>query len=344
MVYPDYYQINKHGELIDSYRLLKVNDEVKLLDRNPLAAGAMFRKKCYDAIGGYNEKLKYQEDYDFWIRFIDKFNVYNVNLPLMYYRKHGNSMSNNFQSRMKARQYVKKKFVEEKGYRENKKIIAVIPAMGLFRNKEKLALKKLNGKPLISYTIEEALKTELIDRTIVSTEDQEIAETALQYGAEVPFLRPLELAKTSVPVEDVLRHMNQYLIDKEQYCADYIMVLNYFTPFRQERHITEAIDTILLYNTDSVISVLVDLTYHWKTGKFGLTSVGYQKRLLREDRETIYKENGAVYVIKSKNLESSFLGNVIGHIEMSPEESWRTESCFEFRIASQLAKGRGVIQ
>ena len=80
MVYPDYCRVNKHGEIIDYYRLSKVNDEIKLLDRSPLAAGAMYRRSCYNAIGGYNEELKYQEDYDFWVRFIDKFNVYNVNL------------------------------------------------------------------------------------------------------------------------------------------------------------------------------------------------------------------------------------------------------------------------
>jgi len=92
MVYPDYYRITKQGEIIDHCRLLKANVEVKLLDRSPLAAGAMYRRYCYDAIGGYNEGLRYQEDYDFWIKFIDKFNVYNVNLPLIYYRQHGNNI------------------------------------------------------------------------------------------------------------------------------------------------------------------------------------------------------------------------------------------------------------
>lgn len=339
MVYPDYYIINKHGEIIDSYRLSKVNDEVKLLDRSPLAAGAMFRRKSYDVIGGYNEDLRYQEDYDFWIRFIDKFNVYNVNLPLMYYRRHSENMSNNFEARMEARQHVKKKFVEEKGYRKNKKIIAVIPAMGLFRNKEKLATKILNGKPLIYYTIEEALKTTLIDRVIVSTEDQEIAELSIKCGAEVPFLRPVELARTSVPFDDALRHLIGVFRERGDELPDYIIILPYITPFRKERLITEAIDTILLYDTDSVIGVTTDLTFHWKPGEYGLTPVGYQKRLLREDKETVYKENASIYVIKTTNLETSeYLGKTIGHIEMSARDSWKIENDFDFFIAEQILK------
>ncbi|MHC4139625.1 MAG: glycosyltransferase [Planctomycetota bacterium] len=339
MVYPDYYLINKHGEITDSFRQSKVNDEVKLLDRSPLAAGAMFRRKAYDTIGGYNEELRYQEDYDFWIRFIDKFNVYNVNLPLMYYRKHSKNMSNHFEERMKARQYVKKKFVDEKGYRNSKKIFAVIPAMGLFRNKEKLSTRILNGKPLIAYTIEEALKTNLIDRVIISTEDQEIAELSLKHGAEVPFLRPVELAGTGVPFDEVLRNMIAVFREEGRELPDYIVVLPYITPFRKERHITEAIDTILLYDTDSVIGVTTDLTNHWKPGEYGLTPVGYQKRLLREDKEIVYKEAASIYVIKVNNLnDGGYLGNTIGHIEMSPQDAWRIEDDFDYWVAEQILK------
>ena len=114
MVFPDYYRVSKYGEVIDQVRQQKVNDEVKLLDRSALAAGALYRRSCYEAIGGYNETLSYQEDYDFWIRFIDKFHVYNVQLPLMYYRQHRGSMSTNTTPRMRARRQVKRKFVEHK--------------------------------------------------------------------------------------------------------------------------------------------------------------------------------------------------------------------------------------
>jgi len=338
MVYPDYFRITKHGEIIDFYRLSKANDEIKLLDRSPLAAGAMYRRECYDQIGGYNEELRYQEDYDFWIRFIDKFNVYNVNLPLLYYRKHDQNMSANFTARMKARQYVKKKFVEEKGIRKDKKIIAIIPAMGMFRNREKLALKPLNGKPLISYIIEEACKTKLIDRVFVSTEDREIAEYALKCGAEVPILRPMELARTNVPVEQVISHFINYLNREEGYSPDIIALLHYITPFTEERHIAEAIDTILLYNTDSVISVVTDLTFHWKPGEYGLSMVGYQQRLLREDKDTVYKETGAIYVFKTENLKTTFLGNSVGHIETSFPEAWKIEDDFSFQVAEGIVR------
>lgn len=337
MVYPDYYTITKYGEIIDNKRLMKVNKEIKLLDRSPLAAGAMYRRSCFESLGGYNEDLRYQEDYDFWIRFIDKFNVYNVNLPLMYYRKHSASMSNNFEARMKARQFVKEKFVTNKKSRDDKYILGIIPAMGLFRNREKLALKQLCGKPLIAYTIEEALKSEALDRLIVSTEDQEIADIARNRGAEVPFLRPLDLARTNVPIEKVLFHLIHKIKERNETVPDIIVLLPYETPFMKYRHVKEAIDTLLIYDTDSVVGVTEDISFHWRPGKFGLELVGYHQRTLREDKDTIYKENATIYAIKTSNIEKGeYLGKIVGHIEMSQKESWRIEDKFGLWVAEKV--------
>lgn len=337
MVYPDYYRINNEGDILNLCRMPKVNKEIKLLDRNPLAAGAMFRRECYDAIGGYNETLKYQEDYDFWIRFTDKFNVYNVNLPLMYYRQHDKNMSNNFRERMKTRQAVKKKFLEKKGICPSKNITAVIPAMGKSRSIEKLALRDLCGKPLIAYTITEALRSEYVNRIIVSTDDPEIAEVSRKYGAEVPFLRPKKLATIGVKVEDILRDLIKRLPPGQDNVSNILAILYYITPLRKACHIDEAINSMLMFQTDSVISVVKDLTFHWKTGEYGLSPVGYHQRFLREEKEINYKETGAVYIVKKLVVENGgYLGRAIGHIEMSPEESWRVEDELSLNIAEHI--------
>ena len=76
-----------------------------------------------------------------------------------------------------------------------KEILAIIPARSGCKSIPKKNIKLLGDKPLIAYTIEEALKSEYIDRTVVSTDDKEIAKIAKNYGAEVPFLRPRSLAE-----------------------------------------------------------------------------------------------------------------------------------------------------
>jgi len=341
MVYPDYYRISKHGEILESVRLSKINDEVKLLDRSPLAAGAMYRRECYDKIGGYNEALRYQEDYDFWIRFIDKFNVYNVNLPLLYYRKHDSSMSTNSTARMESRRLVKKKIVEEKGYRKDKKVIAVIPVIRNFRSFGNLAMKDLADSPLIYYTIHEALRSEEIDRVFVSTEDQEIADYSKEIGAEIPFIRPLTLAHVNVPIEKVLRHLLEFLEQHESYKPDIVVQLSFNSPFRKASHISEAVNSLLLFDANTVIDVVTDLSFHWKPGINGLKMVGFDKRLLREDKETVYKEGGSIYAASTETLykKQSMLGERISSIELTRQEVWRVEDEFSYLVANMMMVG-----
>jgi len=342
MVFPDYYRVDSRGGILEHVRLPKVHDEVTLLDRSPLAAGAMFRRWCYDALGGYDESLRYQEDYDFWVRFIDRFNVYNVNLPLIYYRQHDRNMSRNFENRMEARRRVKEKFVEGKGIRESKRVLAVIPAMARMRDDRKLPLLPLGGRPLLAHTVAEALQVKLLDRVVVSTEDPEVAEVARRLGAEVPFLRPRELARSSVSVEEVVRQLLGRLSQEDGYDPDLVVILHILSPFRRAKHVTEALDTLLLYQADSVISVCQDLTFHWRRGREGLELVGYQKRLLREEKETIFKENGALYLTSAGLIRSGgFLGERISYIEMAPHESLRLETDFDFWVAERvLESGR----
>ena len=84
------------------------------------------------------------------------------------------------------------------------KPICVIPARGGSKGVPKKNIRKINGKPLISYTIESALKSKIFSHVFVCTEDTEIAKISKKFGAEVPFLRPKKLAGGSVPMDDVL--------------------------------------------------------------------------------------------------------------------------------------------
>lgn len=336
MVYPDYFLMDHHGNIMDYIRLQKANDEVKLFDRSPLAAGALYRKTCYDSIGGYDENLKYQEDYDFWLRFVERYNVYNVNLPLLYYRKHQNSMSTNSVQRMKTRQYVKNKLAKTK--KEKPEILAIIPAKeNDWTNGECLALTDLAGKPVISYSIEEALKTEDISRVIVSTESSRIADKVLELGAEIPFMRPKRMTMPSVSLEEVMDHTVKYLFKYEDYMPDYVVLLQINSPLRKSEKIQEAIDTIKIHDIDTVISVTKDISFHWKPGAEGLKQVIYKGRLLRKDKETIYRENGSIYLYKTENiLKRNAFGTRVGHIEMFFEEALRIYSGFDFWMCEKI--------
>lgn len=345
LVFPDYYAVKENGEIVEHVRLLKVGEELRLLHRDPLAAGAMFRKRCFDELGGYDEKLRPREDYDFWLRFISKFKVHNINLPLMYYRQHGLSMCKvHYVDRMNAKRRVKEEFAKKhlQSKLQKLKIVAIIPARAESRiNGGKLALRPLNGKPLIAYTIEEALKSKALDRVIVSTEDEEIAEVARSYGAEVPIMRSKELVVEGVPVEYVVLHVLDHLKEKEGYQADVVAVLHVISPLKRECHITEAINTLLIFDVDSVISVTESKKFHWKPGMYGLSPL-FEKRLLKSEREILYEENGAIYVGKRELLEKTktIIGKSVAYVEMLEEESIHIDSEYDFWLAEQILKKR----
>lgn len=339
MVYCDYHTVDAHGSLIQTIRRVRINEEVDLLDRPCLAAGAMYRRRCWEVIGGYNEELRYQEDYDFWINFIERFEVRNVSLPLMYYRQHGNSMSRNWDGRMLARRKIKHDFVVKNRKKSDKSVLAIIPARSILLGDTPLPLLKLNGKTLLERTVEGALKTEEVDRVIVVTEERQVAKLAEEAGAEVPFLRSKSSASPGVPFETALEEFIDRLKQDEGYLPDIVAICHPHSPFINQTHIAEAIDSLLLYKTDSVVAVVEDLTYHWTVGRNGLVPVGYQQRVVRQDKDIIFKESGSIYVVDWHRCREtgSFLGNQIGHIELSPKEAFRINGAWEFDVVKSMA-------
>jgi len=117
----------------------------------------MYKRSAWESLGGYDETLNYQEDHDFWIRFISEFKVHNVNLPLMYYRQHNDNMSKNLTGRLEARYQVKKKFVNRNLSDEvaDQEVLCVVPARteerfdGPVQANEPLSLRSIGGRPLI---------------------------------------------------------------------------------------------------------------------------------------------------------------------------------------------------
>ena len=103
----------------------------------------------------------------------------------------------------------------------NKKVLAIIPARGLSKRLPRKNILPLGGKPLICWSIEAALNCSYIDRLIVSTEDDEIAKISLDYGAEIPFLRPQELATDETSTLEVISDLVTKLKDINEF-YDYL--------------------------------------------------------------------------------------------------------------------------
>ncbi|NLY76513.1 MAG: acylneuraminate cytidylyltransferase family protein [Tissierellia bacterium] len=188
---------------------------------------------------------------------------------------------------------------------KNKSILAVIPARGGSKGIPRKNIIKINGKPLIQYTIDAAKGSKYLDRIIVSTEDVEIANIAAECGAEVPFLRPKELATDETRTIDVLLDT----IKKLRFLGyeyDYIVLLQPTQPLRESFHIDEAIEKIVDAKAESLISVsevkehpilmkIIDENNETKS------LLGCSSDVRRQDFQKVYKVNGAIYINKINN-------------------------------------------
>ena len=190
----------------------------------------------------------------------------------------------------------------------------------------------LGNKPLIAYTIEEALKSQSLDRVVCTTEDKKIASVARDYGLEV-ILRPQEYTKGSI--EHSVLHVLEKL-RKDSFTPDAVVILYTNSPFKRAEHITETVNTLMIFGVDSVISICEDLKFHYQHGSHGLIPL-FEKRFLRPEKEALYEENGAIYASRTGVItENSFLGKSIGHITMTREESIHIDSEFDFWVAERM--------
>jgi CMP-N,N'-diacetyllegionaminic acid synthase len=188
----------------------------------------------------------------------------------------------------------------------NKRVLAIIPARGGSKGVPGKNIRIIGGKPLLSWTIEAAQSSQFIDRTILSSDDEDIMRVAKACGCDVPFVRPAELATDEAnPVDAVL-----HAIDTIEEKYDYIVLLQVTSPLRDTQDIDKCIQLCVDSDAESVVSVVeADKSPYWmymldedKKIKPILESENRPKR--RQGAATVYELNGAVYVIKTDCLKS----------------------------------------
>ena len=200
----------------------------------------------------------------------------------------------------------------------NKTFLAIIPARGGSKRLPRKNILDLCGKPLISWSIEAALKSKYISKVVVSSDDEEILNISSNFGADI-IKRPYELANDTATTFDAIKHTINNL---EKY--DYIVLLQPTSPLRNEKHIDEAIELLEEKQADGIVSVCeMDHSPLWSNT---LPEDGNMRGFLREeilnkrsqDLEKYYRLNGAVYICKTDKLlenKSFFLkDNIFAYI------------------------------
>lgn len=211
-------------------------------------------------------------------------------------------------------------------------------------------IRLLHGKPLIAHTIEQALNVKLINKVMVSTDDAKIVDIAKQYGAEVPFIRPAELAIDSVSKIPVLRHVIEYYAKNMNYKPDYIVDLDPTSPLRETADIERCMDLIKSGpDCDSVI------TGYWsnKNPYFNMVEINKEgfaelsksigvEFTSRQNSPAVFAMNASIYVWRTEALMNSnkVISGKVKFFEMPEERSIDIDSEIDFKLVELLLEGQ----
>lgn len=193
---------------------------------------------------------------------------------------------------------------------KQKTILGLIPARGGSKGLPRKNIRPLLGKPLVGWTIIQALNSRYLDKVIVSTDDLEIARISRNFGAEVPFLRPKKFAVDTAKSIDVIKHALGYFRNKGIE-FDYLALLEPTSPLRKKEDIDEAIKKLIdnQEKADSLISVGEAVFSHPIIMK-RINSSGYVSNFIknvwvpcrRQDLPAAYFPYGVIYLSKKSTL------------------------------------------
>jgi CMP-N-acetylneuraminic acid synthetase len=223
--------------------------------------------------------------------------------------------------------------------------IALICARGESKGLPGKNIKLLEGMPLIGWSIQIALKLKKVSRVIVSTDSEEIAKIALQYGAEVPFIRPKELSLDNSPEWLVWRHAINYLEINENEKSEDIVVLPPTSPLRLTEDVNKCIDEFEKYDVDSVITVseanrnpYFNMVKNDNEGYSSLVIQPEKEITRRQDSPKVFDMTTVAYVVKTefvKEFNGIFEGKVKSVIIPS-ERAIDIDTILDFKFAEYL--------
>ena len=229
----------------------------------------------------------------------------------------------------------------------NKKVLAIIPARGGSKGLPGKNIMPMCGKPLIGWTIEKAKKSKYLDTILVSTDDQEIADIAKNFGAYVPFIRPAEFATDESSSYDVIRHALSYFENKESELFDFIVLLEPTSPLREDDDIDKMLEIIAARQDefDAIVSI-GEVTEHPSIMKRlsgqaiepFCQDLAHSKR--RQDNSPAYFPFGVAYIARTNSLlkENTFYTHRCTYFLIKRYQNYEIDDIYNFICAENVMR------
>jgi CMP-N-acetylneuraminic acid synthetase len=231
---------------------------------------------------------------------------------------------------------------------KNKTFLAIIPARGGSKGLPGKNIKELCGKPLIAWSIETGLKSKYLDEVVVSTDYQDIANIAKQYGASVPFLRPEYLASDIATSFDAIKHTIDYYKNELNKEFDYIVLLEPTSPLREYDDIDNMIEKIIKNENkfDSIVS-MGEVHEHPSIMK-KIVNVNYldsfceelELKSRRQDNDIAYFPYGVAYIVRINSFlnEKTFYTKRNTFYEIKRYQCYEIDDIYDFVAIENIMK------
>jgi len=229
-----------------------------------------------------------------------------------------------------------------------KNFICIIPARSKSKGIKNKNIRILGGRPLIYWTIKEALKCKYFSKVIVSTDSLKIKKISEKYGAECPFLRPKKLSGDRTPSAMVIQHAIKQLNNKNKKSFfQYIVLLQPTSPLRKVQDLDKSIK--IFDKKKNEASSLVSVTevednhparMYYMKDKYLLKNKLSEKNsgAPRQSLKKMFLRNGAIYILKRKNLDKDFIGKKPIGFVMPKDRSINIDDEFDLKIANCVIK------
>jgi CMP-N,N'-diacetyllegionaminic acid synthase len=219
--------------------------------------------------------------------------------------------------------------------------LSIIPARGGSKSIPRKNLRIVAGKPLIVWSIEQARAANLLDRVVVSTDDEEIANVARGAGAEVPFLRPADLATDTAPTEPVLLHALDWLEKNDDYRPEAVLLLQPTCPVRKPGTLDRALKLFDDRKADSLVGAREIHPFLWRGIESPEASYDFMNRPRRQEvaeADQLFEETGSIYITRTEFLRrtGNRLGGKIALFRMDGDESWDVDVEADLRVVDAL--------
>lgn len=341
LVFPDYYYVDAEGNKTGEERRHNFEKEVSLYDQPAHGACTIIRLSFLKRIGGYNESFTCQDGYDLWLKFIIHYSVMNINEPLFYYRRHGSNLTTNEERILETRRAIKETFLDLSSIESS--TIAVVPVRNTKIKGQSIPLYPFGEETLLSAKIKALLEARSVLEVFLISEDAEILKYAQQAFADEPKVKLLERpSKLAGPNQTLGATVALATEEAQKQGSDYrfVMIAALEYPYVGASIFDDAVNTVELFKSDSVLSVRPDNKAYYRHTGHGLQPILDQEKFTRIEREALYRAAGGIMVATRESFIKNGKVNAgrMSHIIVDETAAFGVHSEFDFTIFRTLSK------